>query len=78
MILFCLEKKTGVPSSLFTTGYKLMFNRVLHRILVNHILVYRKQLNSNLSVFQYWKLLGRYDFVSFEEKKKPVFQQVYL
>jgi hypothetical protein len=39
MILFLLEKKTGVPSSLFTTGRKLTFNRVLRLILVNQIWV---------------------------------------
>jgi len=42
ILFFFLEKKTSVPSSLFTTGYKLTFNRVLRRILVNEILVYRK------------------------------------
>jgi hypothetical protein len=28
--------------------------------------------NSNLSISQYCKLLGRRDFVSFDEKKKPI------
>jgi hypothetical protein len=42
MILFLVEKKTGVSSSLFTTRNKLTFNHVLRRILVNQILVYRK------------------------------------
>jgi hypothetical protein len=42
MILFCLEKKIGVSTSIYTTGHKLMFNHVLRRILVNSILVYRK------------------------------------
>jgi hypothetical protein len=42
MILFRLDKKTGVPLGLFTTGHKLTFNRVLRCILVNQISVYRK------------------------------------
>jgi hypothetical protein len=42
MILFRLEKKTGVSASSFTTGHILTFNRVLRRILVKQILVYRK------------------------------------
>jgi hypothetical protein len=42
MVLFRLEKKTSVSASIFTTRHKLTFNRILHRILVNRILVYRK------------------------------------
>jgi hypothetical protein len=42
MILFRLEKKTCVSGSLFTIGHTFMFNRVLRRVLVNPILVYRK------------------------------------
>jgi hypothetical protein len=44
MILFRLEKKkkTGVPLSLFTTGHKFTFNRILRRIVVNTNLVRRK------------------------------------
>jgi len=43
MILFLVEKKTGVSLSLFTTRHKLTFHRVLRRILVNQILVYQKE-----------------------------------
>jgi hypothetical protein len=42
MILFCLRKKTGVSASIFTTGYKLTFNPILRRILVNLIMVYQE------------------------------------
>jgi hypothetical protein len=42
MILFHSEKKIGVSANIFTTGHKFMFNRILRRILVNQILVYRK------------------------------------
>jgi hypothetical protein len=42
MILFHLEKKTSLSACIFTTGHKLMFNRVLRPILVNRNLVCRK------------------------------------
>jgi hypothetical protein len=42
MILFLLEKKTSVRTSIFTAGHKLMINRVLRHILVNQILMCQK------------------------------------
>jgi hypothetical protein len=48
IILFRLEKKIGVSASIFTTGHKITFNCILRRILVNQILVYEKQLNSDI------------------------------
>jgi hypothetical protein len=41
-ILFCLEKKTSVSASIFTIGHKITFDCVMHPILVNQILEYRK------------------------------------
>jgi hypothetical protein len=77
MILFRLEKKTGVPSSLFTTGHKLTFNCVLHCILVNQILVYENAVKLRSLSLPILETLRSFRFC-FVWRKKQVFQLVYL
>jgi hypothetical protein len=74
VILFRLTKKTAISANLFTPEHKILLNCVLRGTLVWRT---KKQLNSDLSVFQYYKLLRLCGFVSFNEKNCYICKFIY-
>jgi hypothetical protein len=77
VILFRLMKKTAISSNLFTPKQKLAFIFVLCRSLVNRIFRDQKAVlirDFRLPIFQ---ILGRCDFISFDEKNCYIIQFIY-